>query len=255
MAKQIPYNRRYLQNQQAAPETPDSEPAPAPPPRPPVPPDFESPFAPLPLPPEPPWRHANLEARLRALSDVFTGEDVPQIAEEWGHEPPEMPIEEPASVVLEVVQLEGPAPLSPHDADNAHNTIAAEDAPPHALAHAPADYGDDLFDPVALVQAYLVEEPIHEEAPISARFESRCIGCGEMIHVGEPIARHPQWGRYVHAHCRTRQQPAALSAMTARYAGLCRACRQPIVPGERIVQMPPFGWVHAACAERHARES
>lgn len=195
MAKPIPYNRRYLQSQQAAPAPPASEPAPAPPPR----------------QPAQPERHAS-------------------IAE--------------------------PVPFALHDAEDAPYAIAIDDAPLHAPEPTPDDDTDDLFDPVALVQAYLVEEPIQEaEPPIPARFESRCTGCGEMIRVGEPIVRHPQWGRYVHSHCRDRQQPAAPNTMTARYAGLCRACRQAIVPGERIVQMPPFGWVHAACAERLAGES
>ncbi|MGQ9656902.1 MAG: hypothetical protein ACUVV1_03235 [Fimbriimonadales bacterium] len=255
MAKPIPYNRRYVQNQQSAPAPPASEPAPAPPP--PAPPRQ----------PADPVQLVTLEEFLRDLGIAFAEEDMPEIAEAPVPEPPATPVaieepasvvleaaqpEEPAGVVLEAVQPEEPAPLALPDAEDIPYAVAIEDAPEPA----PADDVDDLFDPVALVQAYLVEEPIQEaEPPIPARFESRCAGCGEMIRVGEPIVRHPRWGRYVHAHCRDRQQPAALNTITARYAGLCRACRQAIVPGERIVQMPPFGWVHAACAERHAGES
>lgn len=194
---------------------------------------------------------------LRTLSEAFATEDAPQVVEAQAPEPPEIPVavEEPASVAMEAAQIDEAAPLSLHDADDPLHAVGIEDAPRHTPEHAPIDDADDLFDPVALVQAYLVEGPIQEEAPIPARFESRCVGCGEMIRTGETIVRHPQWGRYVHAHCCNRQQPAALNTITARYDGLCRACQQPIVPGERIVQMPPFGWVHAACAERHARES
>jgi hypothetical protein len=77
---------------------------------------------------------------------------------------------------------------------------------------------DDEVDPIELVRAYL-QEPLREaDAVLYARFESQCPGCGEPIQVGDPIVRHPQWGRYVHAHCRNRQQRAAVAyTIVARY--------------------------------------
>jgi len=115
---------------------------------------------------------------------------------------------------------------------------------------------DEEFDPVALVRAYLHEMPLDAGAVIPARYASQCPGCGEPIRVGEPITRHPQWGRYVHAHCRNRQQRvASIIAIIARYGGVCRRCQQPIHPGERIVQQRGFGWVHEACAQQRERDS
>jgi hypothetical protein len=93
-------------------------------------------------------------------------------------------------------------------------------------------------------------------AVIPARRESPCPGCGEPIRVGDPIVRHPQWGRYVHAHCRNRQQRAAVAyTIVACYPGICRHCGQPVHPGERITQVPRLGWVHEPCAQQRQRDS
>jgi hypothetical protein len=114
---------------------------------------------------------------------------------------------------------------------------------------------DEAFDAMELVRAYLQELPREADAVLYARFESRCPGCGEPIHVGEPITRHPQWGRYVHARCQNRQQRAAIAyTIVARYPGVCRHCMQPIHPGERITQVPRLGWVHEPCAQQRQRE-
>jgi len=115
---------------------------------------------------------------------------------------------------------------------------------------------DEAFDPMALVRAYL-QEPLRAADPVLyARFESQCPGCGEPIRVGDPIVRHPQWGRYVHAHCRNRQQRAAVAyTIVARYPGICRHCGQPVHPGERITQVRGLGWIHEACAQQRQRDS
>ena len=115
---------------------------------------------------------------------------------------------------------------------------------------------DDEVDPIELVRAYL-QEPLREaDAVLYARFESQCPGCGEPIRVGDPIVRHPQWGRYVHAHCRNRQQRAAVAyTIVARYPGVCRHCGQPVHPGERITQARGLGWIHEACAQQRQRDS
>jgi hypothetical protein len=113
---------------------------------------------------------------------------------------------------------------------------------------------DDEVDPIELVRAYL-QEPLREaDAVLYARFESQCPGCGEPIRVGDPIVRHPQWGRYVHQGCRNRQQRAAVT-IVARYPGICRHCGQPVHPGERITQVPRLGWVHEPCAQQRQRNS
>ena len=113
---------------------------------------------------------------------------------------------------------------------------------------------DEAFDAMELVRAYL-QEPLREaDAVLYARFESRCPGCGEPIRVGDPIVRHPQWGRYVHQGCRNRQQRAAVT-IVARYPGICRHCGQPVHPGERITQVPRLGWVHEPCAQQRQRNS
>ena len=92
-------------------------------------------------------------------------------------------------------------------------------------------------------------------AVIPARRESSCPGCGEPIRVGDPIVRHPQWGLYVHAHCRNRQQRAAVAyTIVACYPGICRHCGQPVHPGERITQARGLGWIHEACAQQRQRE-
>ena len=115
---------------------------------------------------------------------------------------------------------------------------------------------DEAFDPMALVRAYLQEPPREADPVLYARFESQCPGCGELIRVGDPIVRHPQWGRYVHTHCRNRQQRVATAiVIVARYGGFCRCCQHSIQPGERIVQLRGFGWVHEACAQQHQRNS
>ena len=175
MAKPIPFNRRWLQNQQARAEAaaePDAAPLPAEPPAPPV-------------------------------------------------------IREQAQSLRAIV-------------------CAALDVP---------EPDDEAFDAMELVRAYL-QEPLREaDAVLYARFESQCPGCGEPIRVGDPIVRHPQWGRYVHAHCRNRQQRAAVAyTIVARYPGICRHCMQPIHPGERITQVPRLGWVHEPCAQQRQRE-
>jgi hypothetical protein len=113
---------------------------------------------------------------------------------------------------------------------------------------------DEAFDPMALVRAYLQELLREADAVLNARFESRCPGCGEPIRVGDPIVRHPQWGRYVHQGCRNRQQRAAVT-IVARYPGICRHCGQPVHPGERITQVPRLGWVHEPCAQQRQRNS
>jgi len=113
---------------------------------------------------------------------------------------------------------------------------------------------DEAFDAMELVRAYL-QEPLREaDAVLNARFESQCPGCGEPIRVGDPIVRHPQWGRYVHQGCRNRQQRAAVT-IVARYPGICRHCGQPVHPGERIAQVPRLGWVHEPCAQQRQRNS
>jgi hypothetical protein len=113
---------------------------------------------------------------------------------------------------------------------------------------------DEAFDAMELVRAYL-QEPLREaDAVLYARFESQCPGCGEPIRVGDPIVRHPQWGRYVHQGCRNRQQRAAVT-IVARYPGICRHCGQPVHPGERITQVPRLGWVHEPCAQQRQRNS
>jgi hypothetical protein len=104
------------------------------------------------------------------------------------------------------------------------------------------------------LRAIVCEVPHDAGAVISARFESRCPGCGEPIRVGDPIVRHPQWGRYVHQGCRNRQQRAAVT-IVARYPGICRHCGQPVHPGERITQVPRLGWVHELCAQQRQRNS
>ena len=76
---------------------------------------------------------------------------------------------------------------------------------------------DDEVDPIELVRAYLQEPPREADPVLYARFESQCPGCGEPIQVGDPIVRHPQWGRYVHAHCRNRQQRAAATVARVDY--------------------------------------
>ena len=113
---------------------------------------------------------------------------------------------------------------------------------------------DDEVDPIELVRAYLQELLREADAILNARFESRCPGCGEPIRVGDPIVRHPQWGRYVHQGCRNRQQRAAVT-IVARYPGICRHCGQPVHPGERITQVPRLGWVHEPCAQQRQRNS
>jgi hypothetical protein len=113
---------------------------------------------------------------------------------------------------------------------------------------------DEAFDAMELVRAYLQELPREADAVLYARFESRCPGCGEPIRVGDPIVRHPQWGRYVHQGCRNRQQRAAVT-IVARYPGICRHCGQPVHPGERITQVPRLGWVHEPCAQQRQRNS
>jgi hypothetical protein len=113
---------------------------------------------------------------------------------------------------------------------------------------------DDEVDPIELVRAYLQELLREADAVLNARFESRCPGCGEPIRVGDPIVRHPQWGRYVHQGCRNRQQRAAVT-IVARYPGICRHCGQPVHPGERITQVPRLGWVHEPCAQQRQRNS
>jgi hypothetical protein len=113
---------------------------------------------------------------------------------------------------------------------------------------------DDEVDPIELVRAYLQELLREADAILNARFESRCPGCGEPIRVGDPIVRHPQWGRYVHQGCRNRQQRAAVT-IVARYTGICRHCGQPVHPGERITQVPRLGWVHEPCAQQRQRNS
>ena len=176
MAKPIPFNRRWLQNQQARAEAaaePDAAPLPAEPPAPPV-------------------------------------------------------IREQAQSLRAIV-------------------CAALDVP---------EPDDEAFDAMELVRAYL-QEPLREaDAVLYARFESQCPGCGEPIQVGDPIVRHPQWGRYVHAHCRNRQQRAAVAyTIVARYPGICRHCGQPVHPGERITQARGLGWIHEACAQQRQRDS
>jgi hypothetical protein len=115
---------------------------------------------------------------------------------------------------------------------------------------------DDEVDPIELVRAYLQEPPREAGPVLYARFESQCPGCGEPIQVGDPIVRHPQWGRYVHAHCRDRQQRAAVAyTIVARYPGICRHCGQPVHPGERITQARGLGWIHEACAQQRQRDS
>jgi hypothetical protein len=115
---------------------------------------------------------------------------------------------------------------------------------------------DEAFDAMELVRAYLQEPPREAGPVLYARFESQCPGCGEPIQVGDPIVRHPQWGRYVHAHCRNRQQRAAVAyTIVARYPGICRHCGQPVHPGERITQARGLGWVHEACAQQRQRDS
>jgi hypothetical protein len=115
---------------------------------------------------------------------------------------------------------------------------------------------DEAFDAMELVRAYLQELPREADAVLYARFESQCPGCGELIQVGDPIVRHPQWGRYVHAHCRNRQQRAAVAyTIVARYPGICRHCGQPVHPGERITQARGLGWIHEACAQQRQRDS
>jgi hypothetical protein len=113
---------------------------------------------------------------------------------------------------------------------------------------------DDEVDPIELVRAYLQELLREADAVLNARFESRCPGCGEPIRVGDPIVRHPQWGRYVHQGCRNRQQRAAVT-IVARYPGICRHCGQPIHPSEHITQVPRLGWVHEPCAQQRQRNS
>jgi len=113
---------------------------------------------------------------------------------------------------------------------------------------------DDEVDPIELVRAYLQELLREADAILNARFESQCPGCGEPIRVGDPIVRHPQWGRYVHQGCRNRQQRAAVT-IVARYPGICRHCGQPVHPGERITQVPRLGWVHEPCAQQRQRNS
>ncbi|MDT7961445.1 MAG: hypothetical protein RQ971_06230 [Armatimonadota bacterium] len=113
---------------------------------------------------------------------------------------------------------------------------------------------DEAFDAMELVRAYLQELPREADAVLYARFESLCPGCGEPIRVGDPIVRHPQWGRYVHQGCRNRQQRAAVT-IVARYPGICRHCGQPVHPGERITQVPRLGWVHEPCAQQRQRNS
>ncbi len=113
---------------------------------------------------------------------------------------------------------------------------------------------DDEVDPIELVRAYLQELLREADAVLYARFESQCPGCGEPIRVGDPIVRHPQWGRYVHQGCRNRQQRAAVT-IVARYPGICRHCGQPVHPGERITQVPRLGWVHEPCAQQRQRNS
>ena len=115
---------------------------------------------------------------------------------------------------------------------------------------------DEEVDPVELVRAYL-QEPLREaDGVLYARFESQCPGCGEPIRVGDPIVRHPLWGRYVHAHCRNRRQRAVVAyTIVARYPGICRHCGQPVHPGERITQVRGVGWVHEACAQQRQRDS
>ena len=110
---------------------------------------------------------------------------------------------------------------------------------------------DDDFDPVALVQEHLESEPHEAGEIISARYEGRCVGCGEPIRIGSPITRHPLWEVWVHAGCRNRQQRAVADyTLVARYYGTCRYCRQPISPGERITRHSRYGWVHEACAQQ-----
>jgi hypothetical protein len=115
---------------------------------------------------------------------------------------------------------------------------------------------DDEVDPIELVRAYLQEPPREAGPVLYARFESQCPGCGEPIQVGDPIVRHPQWGRYVHVGCRDRQQRAAVAyTIVARYPGVCRHCGQPVHPGERITQARGLGWIHEACAQQRQRDS
>jgi hypothetical protein len=115
---------------------------------------------------------------------------------------------------------------------------------------------DDEVDPIELVRAYLQEPPREAGPVLYARFESQCPGCGEPIQVGDPIVRHPQWGRYVHVGCRNRQQRAAVAyTIVARYPGVCRHCGQPVHPGERITQARGLGWIHEACAQQRQRDS
>ena len=99
-------------------------------------------------------------------------------------------------------------------------------------------------------QEYLRGSPREVDAVLYARFESRCLGCGEPIRVGDPIRRHPQWGRYVHADCCHRPRAVGFYTVVARYSGQCRRCGQPITPGEQIAYRAGNGWVHAACARR-----
>ena len=115
---------------------------------------------------------------------------------------------------------------------------------------------DDEVDPIELVRAYLQEPPREADPVLYARFESQCPGCGEPIQVGDPIVRHPQWGRYVHVGCRDRQQRAAVAyTIVARHPGICRHCGQPVHPGERITQARGLGWIHEACAQQRQRDS
>ncbi|MCX7926451.1 MAG: hypothetical protein N2554_11680 [Fimbriimonadales bacterium] len=85
---------------------------------------------------------------------------------------------------------------------------------------------------------------------IPARYRETCIGCGALINPGDPIARHPRWGDWVHVGCCDRQQRAARRVIEARYRGLCYACARPILPGQQITPQRGYGWVHLECASQ-----
>lgn len=133
-----------------------------------------------------------------------------------------------------------PAPASAPEAARSVDDLIRE------LAADPHDADADL---IALVEAYLDDEPQESARVIHARFASQCRGCGRSIRVGERITRHATWGVWVHEGCRNSQR-RALRTITASYSGVCRYCRRAIAAGERISQHNRYGWIHEACAQQ-----
>lgn len=51
-----------------------------------------------------------------------------------------------------------------------------------------------------------------------ARFKGQCAACGRTIYKGDPILRHIDTRKYVHATCQSRREPEAPRWSVAAWA-------------------------------------